>query len=32
MWTDKDIQTGWKFPNVIDGWVGAWAAATIGKR
>ena len=24
MWTDKDIQTGWKFPNVIDGWVGAW--------
>ena len=24
MWTDRDIQTGWKFPNVIDDWVDAW--------
>ena len=24
MWTDKDIQTGWKFPNTIDTWVNEW--------
>ncbi len=24
MWTDKDIQTGWKFPETIDTWIDLW--------